>query len=140
MARRQLTPEHLKGVDRDHLLFYRPEWSANALAKALRNNPMLIPHLDREVHEAKHQEVAYVPTLGRFVLQRVVKDFTPVQGDYVATLDRLVETIETTRRVQTLPSDERRYSEATIDALVRSRPYVVEGLVMPERFLQAVSL
>lgn len=138
MGRRVATAEHLKGVDRDHLLFYRPEWSLNALARTLRNNPMLIPHLDREVHEAKHADVAFVPLLGRFTLQRVVKDYRAVQGDYVGSLDELISTIDDTRRVNTLPADERRYSEATIDALERSRPYVVEGLVLPDRHLHLV--
>lgn len=138
MGGRVATAEHLKGVDRDHLLFYRPEWCLNALSRALRNNPMLIPHLDREVHEAKHADVAFVPLLGRFTLQRVVKDYRAVQGDYVGSLDELISTIDATRRVNTLPADERRYSEATIDALERSRPYVVEGLVLPDRFLYAV--
>jgi len=139
MGRRVATAEHLKGVDRDHLLFYRPEWSLNALARTLRNNPMLIPHLDREVHEAKHDAVAFVPLLGRFTLQRVVKDYRAIEGDYVGSLDGLISTIDSTRRVNTLPEDERRYSEATIDALERSRPYVVEGLVIPDRHLHLVA-
>ena len=138
MGREKPTPEHLKGVDRDHLLFYRPEWSANALARKLRNEPMLIPRLDRVVHEAKHDAVAFVPPLGRFVLAIVARDYKPTAGDYLASLDGLISTIDDVTHDRRLPADERRYAGGTIDALERSRPFVVEGLVMPERTLRAV--
>lgn len=134
MRRRQPTPEHWKGIDRDHLLFYRPEWSANALARKLRTNPMLIPPLDREVHEAKHDAIAFVPPLGRFVLSIVVRDYQPTPRDYVASLDGLISTINDTTHDRRLPADERRYAGATIDALERSRPFIVEGLVLPEQY------
>lgn len=98
---------------------------------------MLIPPLDREVHEAKHDAVAFVPPLGRFVLTVVVRDYKPIQGDYIASLDRLVSTIGATTMDRRLPVDERRYAEHTIDALERSRPFVVEGLVIPQ-YLEAV--
>ena len=132
--RRQATPEHLKGIDRDHLLFYRPEWSANALARRLRSERMLIPPLDRVVHEAKHDAVAFVPPLGRFVLTIVARDYQPTPRDYVASLDGLISTIDATTHDRRLPADERRYAGATIDALERSRPFVVEGLVLPEQY------
>lgn len=123
------TFEHPKGVDRDHLLFYRTYWEACGDGRTLRRNRWLIPPLDREIHEAKHGEVAFVPMLGRFVLQRVVRDFKPEQGDYVGSLDGLINTIETAQRDNRLPHDERQYAAFTIDALARTRPFVVEGLV-----------
>jgi len=133
MNRRKPTPEHLKGYDRDHLLFYRPEWTANALARHLRQEPMLIPLLDREVHEAKHDAVAFVPPLGRFVLTIVARDFKPTAGDHLASLDGLISTIDATTHDRRLPADERRYAGGTIDALERSRPFIVEGLVQIQR-------
>lgn len=132
------TAEHLKGVDRDHLLFYDREWSASPDARKLRNNNMLIVPLDRVVHEAKHDAVSFVPPLGRFTCALVARDYRATQGDYLASLDGLVDTIDERTRDRRLPQDERSYAQFTIDALVRSRPYVKEGLVMPERFLRAV--
>lgn len=99
---------------------------------------MLIPPLDREVHEAKHDAVAFVPPLGRFVLALVVRDYKPVGGDYLASLDGLVSTIDSQTHDRKLPLDERRYAEFTIDALQRSREFVAEGLVLPERYLRVV--
>ena len=99
---------------------------------------MLIAPLDREVHEAKHDAIAFVPPLGRFTLTIVVRDFVPTQGDYLASLDSLVDTIDATTHDRRLPADERKYAEFTIDALERSRPFIAEGLVLPERRLRAV--
>lgn len=138
MARRVATAEHPNGVDRDHLLFYRAHWESTTDAKALRRNQWLIPPLDRDVHEAKHRDVSFVPILGRYTLSRVVRDFSPVRGDHIASLDELVETINDATHDRRLPIDERRYADFCIDALVRSRPYIVEGLVSPERHLRAV--
>ena len=134
MNRRKPTPEHWKGIDRDHLLFYRQEWTANQLARLLRNNNMLIPPLDRVVHEAKHDAVAFVPPLGRFTLAIVARDYKATPRDYVASLDGLISTIDDTTHDRRLPADERRYAGATIDALERSRPFVVQGLVLPEQY------
>lgn len=134
MRRQPASPEHWKGIDRDHLLFYRPEWSANALARKLRTEPMLIPPLDREVHEAKHDAVAFVPPLGRFVIAIVARDYKPTPRDYLASLDGLISTIDATSHDRRLPIDERRYAGATIDALERSRPFVVQGLVLPAHY------
>ena len=135
MDRRSGSPEHKQGVDKDHLLFYRLDWEARADSKRLRRNHWLIPPLDRETHEAKHRDVAFVPPLGRFLLSRVVRDYTPVGGDYIASLDSLIETIDDATHDTRLPLDERNYADFAIDALARSRPYVVEGLVMPDRRL-----
>lgn len=139
MKRQRQTPEHLKGVDRDHLLFYDREWSASSYSRALRTNPMLIVPLDREVHEAKHDAVSFVPPLGRFVAALVVRDYKAVQGDYLASLDGLIDVIDDQTHDRRLPLDERRYAEFTIDALARSRPFVERGLVLPaDRHLRAV--
>ena len=134
MDRRKPTPEHWKGIDRDHLLFYKQEWTANQLARLLRNNTMLIPPLDRVVHEAKHDAVSFVPPLGRFTLAIVARDYKAVPRDYVASLDGLISTMDDTTHDKRLPADERAYTGATIDALERSRPFVVQGLVLPDHY------
>lgn len=132
MGRRKSTPEHPNGYDRDHLLYYRADWEARADNKRLRRIQWLIPPLDRDVHEAKHREIAFVPVLGRFVASKVYRDYLPIKGDYIASLDSLVGTISEATLDLRLPSDERSYAEATIDALQRQRPYIVEGLVPNE--------
>lgn len=129
MRRQKQTPEHIKGVDRDHLLFYRQEWTASPNARRLRNTQWLIPWLDREIHEAKHDAVAFVPPLGRFTLALVVRDFDPVVGDHIASLEELIKVVDNTRHDSKLPSDERRYTSFTVDALERSLPFVRAGIV-----------
>lgn len=136
MSGKKQTPEHPKGVDRDHLLFYDKEWTSNPDALYLHNQGMLIAPLDREVHEAKHNAIAFIPTLGRCVLSIVAREFRPINGDYVASLDELIMTINrATKRCNVRP-DERHYAEYTIDALERERPFVVEGLVLPDKTIR----
>lgn len=95
---------------------------------------MLIAPLDREVHEAKHDAVSFIPPLGRFTLAIVVRDYQATPRDYVGSLDGLISTIDATTHDRRLPADERRYAGATIDALERTRPFIVEGLVLPEQY------
>jgi hypothetical protein len=95
----------------------------------LRRNQWLIPTIDRDVHEEKHRNISLVPVLGRFTLSWVVREFAPVRGDYIASLDELISVIDEATRVQRLPHDERLYAETTLDALERTRPFIVEGLV-----------
>ena len=133
MTRRKSTPEHIKGIDRDHELYYRGEWTSCPNARRLRNTQWLIPYLDREVHEAKHDAVAFVPPLGRFALALVVRDYEPTPNDYIASLDGLIKTISDVSHVGKIPLDERRYAEFTIDALERQRPFIVEGLVIVQK-------
>lgn len=131
MATRKQTrsQEHPQGYDRDHFLYYRADWEARAESKRLRRIQWLIAPLDRIVHAEKHREVSYVPTLGRFVLASVARDYEPVAGDHIASLEALVSTIEDKRHDNRLPSDERAYSELTIDALVRQLPFIRAGIV-----------
>jgi len=128
--------EHPKGYDRDHILYTRREWTASKLGRVLRNTQWLIPHLDREVHEAKHDAVSFVPTLGAFVLGKVAREFSPVVGDHLASIEGLLSTIEDARLDQRLPSDERAYAGSTVDAIDRQLPFIRAGIISSHLLLQ----
>lgn len=115
-----------------HTLFYRAEWTARPDAQKVRQNRWLIPPLDLEVHDELHAKVPYVPSLGRYAMALIRRDFEPIHGDYVNSVYSLITTMDD---VSKMPQTSRLETEAmhvAAHALEMQIPYIKQGLVLPE--------
>lgn len=80
--------------DRHHILHDRVEWTARPEARALRESPSLVPRIDRDLHDYLHQQTPTVPLLGYHALIHIRRDFEPVPGNTIKSLDNLMGAID----------------------------------------------
>lgn len=88
MRRRQT-----KTYDKHHVLNPRQEWTLRPQAEFLREQPTLVPRIERSIHEVLHRVTPPVPLLGYYALRTVANDFTPGRTT-VESIDRLCSSIE----------------------------------------------
>lgn len=113
-------------IDRHHLLWERKNWNATPEGRVLRSTPGLIPHIDREWHEAIHKDLPPVPTLGSFALRRTLMGFEP-NGDYLHDSESLVRSMD--RATKSSHRLERDLAGLAIENLMAQRPYVLDGII-----------
>lgn len=116
--------------DRHHILNNRVEWTARPESARLRETPILVPTLDRTVHEHLHRYTTPVPPLGVYALQRVVRDFVPT-NDVFQSIDNLMTSIEGAANHPKAHELERELAYIAIDAIDLQRPFIKEGLILP---------
>lgn len=116
--------------DRHHILNNRIEWSARPESSVLRETMSLIPLMDRSVHEQIHRECPPVPTLCVQALQRVVRTFRPTH-DTFETMDNLMFAIERASDHPKAHPIERQIASLAIQSIDMQRPYVRDGIILP---------
>lgn len=119
-------------IDRHHLLWQRNHWNATPEGKILRSTHGLIPHLDREWHEAIHKELPPVPVLGSFALRRTLMGFEPT-NDPIRNIDRLSKAMD--RATKDSHPLERDLAGLAIENLNAQRPYVMDGIIGKPRLV-----
>lgn len=120
-----------RGGNRHHILFPRRLHEAHPDTKELRRQPLLIPTLRVIGHTALHDEVALVPPLDRFMANRVLNDFEPVRGDYIASMEELMRSIERAIKHPRSQEIERMNAEVAIYAIESQIPFVREHIILP---------
>lgn len=114
--------------DRHHIINPRAEWTLRPAGREIRNTQSLIPRIDREIHEAIHDECPPVPLLCYNALKLTVQKFEPVHNT-LKDMDNLMSAIEqATRHPRTHPI-ERDLAGLAIEAIDLQRPYIMEGLI-----------
>lgn len=116
-----------RSTDIHHILFNRQEWTLRQDAESLREQPLLKPRMEREVHNELHRHCPPVPPLGYYALFRVRRDFE-VGSDVFSTMDNLLGAIETANKSPKSHAIERSLGELTMQAIDLQRPFIREGL------------
>lgn len=112
-----------------HGLYTKSTWESQSSTKMLRNNQWLIMPLDEQVHRALQDEIPVVPVLGHNTAQKVLRDFEPVAGNYIASMFALMGTINEAGKHPRARPIERELGQLTINALELQIPYIQDGLV-----------
>ena len=112
--------------DRHHILHTRMQWTSSKGAESLRETPELIPTIDRRLHEYIHRNSAIIPLLGHYALDYVNSKFQPVEGDTLASIDSLMETIESAGMHWKAHPIEQKLGELAVEALEIQR-HLLEG-------------
>ena len=115
-----------------HLLFNRKMWKAQETTKTLRENRWLKPPLDTDYHNELHKEVPFVPVPSYTMAERIQKNFVPVLHDYIGSMDNLIKAVEITANHPKAHLLERELGELMLVSLLGQRPFVIEGLILPE--------
>jgi len=77
-------------MDVHHILYTKDVWRSQAVTRTLRHHPMLKVPLDPTIHKRLHRKIPFVPILDHFTAQAVVRDWEPVNGDYIASVENLM--------------------------------------------------
>lgn len=112
-----------------HGLHTRATYDSQESTKRLRANPWLIMPLDEQTHRELHREIPTIPLLSPQMGMLVLREFEPVQGNYVASMYALMGTIGEAIKHPRAKPIEKAIGELTIDALELQIPYMQEGLV-----------
>jgi len=115
--------------DRHHILFEKALWTTRKETMKLRQETMLIPPLDRDVHEALHRDCPIVPAMGYHAIVRTVGTFRAVPGDYLGTMDNLFQSIEQACNHPAVKSIEYDLGGLVIGAIEMQKPFIRDGLV-----------
>ena len=91
----------------------------------------LKPPLDPSIHSELHANVGIVPVPDYRMASYVLANFHPVRGDYVASLEDLMFTYEAALSIRT-GRIERMIGNAILESLEMQKPYIVEGLRLPD--------
>lgn len=86
-------PGRLRHFDKHHILNPRQEWTLRPQAEWLREQPTLVPRIDRDIHDVLHRVTPPVPLLGYHALRIVANDFVPGRTT-MESIDRLATSIE----------------------------------------------
>lgn len=111
-------------MDKHHIIHTRKHWSTSAEARSLRNEPMLIATLDRDIHEAIHRYCPPVPLLGDYALRQTVQLFEPNSNSVVGTVDNLLFAIEESSRHPRAHQVERELCKLAIYALETQKGFI----------------
>ncbi len=116
-------------ADKHHICFPRLVYEANADTKEIRRNRWLMPTLVRVGHTALHDEVIFVPPLDMYTAQRVRRDFDPVRGNYIRSIENLMFAIEDALQHPRTRAIQIESAQVTIHALELQIPFIKEFLV-----------
>ncbi len=109
--------------DRHHILFERLCWNNRPTARKLRATPMLIPLLDRDVHNELHRACPPVPVLGYYALERTFREFE-CGSTYLQTADNLLSAMQEASLNPRAHRIERDLCRLAIQAVDLQRPYI----------------
>lgn len=123
--------------DGHHIFNTKGQWTSSAEAASLRNQPSLIPKIDREVHNELHANCPAVPLLGYHALMRVNKEFYP-QRNTLDSIDDLLLAINSAAKHEKAHHIERSLAQLAAHAIELQIPFIREGLIRPERHLRIV--
>lgn len=115
--------------NKHHVLFYKAQHRAMEDTKVLCENKWLKPRIDTDVHTILHNEVVMVPVPDMHMAQRVRRDFEPVPGDYLASIDAYCFAIQEAQRCAKAGELERRIGDLVIMAVQMQKPFINEGLI-----------
>ena len=115
--------------EKHHVLFTRETQSSQKATKALRASRWLIPYIEHEAHKELHRTVATVPVMDHYMGVRVLATFSPVDGDYLATMDNFMFSIEDAMQHPRVGIIERGLGELVIAAIELQKPFIKEGLL-----------
>lgn len=111
-------------MDKHHIIHTRKHWSTSPEARSLRNERMLTPVLERDVHEAIHRYCPPVPLLGDYALRQTVQMFEPNPNSVVGTVDNLLFAIEAASRHPRAHQVERELCQLAIYALDTQKGFI----------------
>jgi hypothetical protein len=114
--------------DRHHILHDRRSWSVRPESLKLRNTPSLIPRIDRDVHEALHEDCPPVPTLGVYAVRNTLELFHPT-GDTFRDMDSLMMAMNKGTKDPRFHPLERDLAGLAIEAIELQREWIVKGLL-----------
>lgn len=130
MVAREKQPGH----DAHHILWDRASWTLRKEGAYLRDQPTLVPSIDRDVHNELHRNCPPVPLLGYHALRRTMKLWEPGETP-LRSLANLTEAIDASTRTPRAHRLERELAYLTIQALDLQAPYISEGLLRPRSFI-----
>ena len=85
----------------------------------------------RDPHDALHDAVPYVPTLGRHLMALVNRDLLVVRGDYIRSIESLMFEIEDKTKDRRVSELEAGVANLAVHALELQLPFIREGLIRP---------
>ena len=109
-----------------HVLFERLEWSKRYEAKRLRNNHLLIPPIDGDVHCELHKDCPPVPLLGSMAIMMVSDHFEPGH-DHMSSINNLLHAIDSIEHSKLHPVT-KQLAQLALFAVELQLPYIREGL------------
>lgn len=113
-------------VNRHHVMFPRRVHEANEDNRDIRRERWLIPPMIILGHVALHDEVTLVPPLDMYTAQRVNRDFEPVPGDYVRSVENLMFAIEDALKHPKTRAIQIESAQVSIHALELQIPFIRE--------------
>lgn len=124
--------------DLHHILNTRAHWLSSNEAKQLRNEKSLVPRIYRCIHNDLHAECPAVPLLGYHTLRRTLNEFYP-QRETLPSIDNLLFAIDLAADHPKAHPIERQLASLAMQAIELQKPFIREGLVVPERHLRVVT-
>lgn len=115
-------------MNRHHILHTRQSWQSREEATYLRQQPLLIPKMDNEVHNELHANCPEVPLLGAYALREVANNFERGSNP-IETLCKLIWSIDNASRHPKAHRIERQLARLSASALELQLPYLREGIV-----------
>lgn len=116
-------------IEAHHGLWPAAWWTIYEPAARLRNYRETIPRIDRLAHTALHKLVTVVPLPDYRTLERVAKEFTPVVGDPISSIERLRDTFDVVTLRPDTNSLQRNLAGLTMNALDLQLKFIMDGLV-----------
>ena len=116
-------------VEKHHVLYPNRLWGAFDSGRKLRTTPELIVPLYHGAHNQIHQNLEQVPMLDTFTLDRVVRDFQPIQDNPVYSIYALQKAIHESVNFNARASKvAREVGMIACEALEMQVPIIKQGL------------
>ena len=117
--------------ERHHILHHRAQHEANKYTKYRSNSGLgIIALLDPDVHDELHRACPGVPALDIFTAQRVRKEFRGHHDPNLAVEDYM-RSVEAAKQSPKNHPIERALADLVITAVDLQRPFIREGLIIP---------
>ncbi len=113
--------------DRHHILFTASAWNSSEFTAGLRNQPSLIPRIDRDSHDALHRHVTTVPLIDHHLASRALRNFTGGSTP-LRSMDNLLFALETGMAHPQTRSLDKQLGALTIHAIELQKPYIDPGI------------
>lgn len=130
MSRRERLP---RGVRPHHIMFTDATHSSQESSNKVKGNQWLKPPLYDEPHAALHEAIPTVPVLDHITAQYVEREFEPIPGNYFRTVDSLLFAMQAAKNHYRHNTIQYHLTGLAMMAIDMQRPYVQEGLWVPER-------
>jgi hypothetical protein len=107
-----------------HIMFSKAVHNSQTSSKTIRNNRWLIVPLKPNVHGELHRNVGIVPVMSWQAEARVARDFYPVAGNYVKTVEALARVVHDTTQQPNISHLEQALGLLVIEALELQLEYI----------------